>query len=551
MTGETVAMYHQGQHKDKKNNNRNRNASSVANNALQAEGSSGSASGGSSEAAAITLPRPPLEPWPVGAPPPSALSGAPPDSVREARSTSFSTAQRGGNSGFTGRGSPGRSNANSGNSSPYSPAAGQRREASGGSALQKVAAEDRNDFTRGNRSAPFVTEHDPIQARRGHANSFSGRRGYGPSHPNSGPGSPGGRYEQSYSKTGRSSPLGGHPRSNASSGQGSPRYYVQFTRALLAAVREKLEEHWTPDGRYQDRIRPDGDEPTWEEPEDATATMRLGTRTAEFITELYGSDLKPDDKLNWKRDLVEVQVLPLPQENVILISSNKIAGNNNIAAKFPNAESLRDCAWKTLTEFVKREIKAPEIPVGESSTINNNSQARRAAKLLKSLPKNAKLIIVPNPDELHAETVIEKYVSDNYPEVERTGPPTGTRPPCLGCVLHMNDPKVDALRHYEKVERKISAGPLFTNVRSGLRAQYVSLGLDSNIPPDRLPWDDYHKLIQKISSELKNVRDKITVVGYKPDISRIPRSASSSDPTTPDLNTLLLGRNAEHKDEPH
>jgi hypothetical protein len=268
-----------------------------------------------------------------------------------------------------------------------------------------------------------------------------------------------------------------------------------------------------------------------------------GRRIAQFMLERPGEEIPSVGGWQWGPLLVEVQVLVAPDEGIIFISSNTSGGNDALRAAFPDARSFRNTVREALLRRVDARFQQRRVPRGESSAINNDPIGRRAVKVLNLLSRrNWNLLFVPNPHNWHAEQAIEHHLQRHYPNIARTGPATGTRPPCLGCVMHMARPEVNALQHYERVESPVQAGDYYLKATSGGLSQYNA----HNVPvkaPARLSDADYRRLLEGTANDLAEIRPKIVVVWVAKDMSRIPDSPGGV--TTPEINAHLDGAQDE------
>ena len=329
-----------------------------------------------------------------------------------------------------------------------------------------------------------VTFTTPDDLRRQLANALlenpsrSGNASPGGSRPAS-RGSPGGSRPAS-----RGSPGGSGPASRESSGSRSPwtrsgrsspalEGYDGFHSDLVSALNQRLREQ-RPREKWDvssGRLGPIGRRPTWTNTANSTPDMLAGRRIAQQMLERPGEQVPLVNGWEWGSLLVEVQVLLAPDQGIIFVSSNSSKGNAALERAFPDVHRFR----RTVRDALQRRIDArfPEgvVPPRGSSAINNDTIARRAVKVLRLLSQSDwSLLIVPNGENRHAEQAIESYQQKQYPTIARTGPATGTRPPCLGCIIHMARPDVDALKYYEAVEAPIQVGDYYTKATSGARS---------------------------------------------------------------------------------
>jgi hypothetical protein len=286
---------------------------------------------------------------------------------------------------------------------------------------------------------------------------------------------------------------------------------------------------------FAGRVGPAGNRLPWRNPAQATDEIFHGRRIAEFMLQSPG-----EDDPGWGSSLVEVQALVAPDEGIILVSANSQSANKALQKMFPTVDHFGDRIWNTLVRHVKAPFPELVVPAGESWRINKDTIARRTVKLLKLLSeKSWKLLVVPNPKSVHAEVAIEDYQQAQYPNMKRTGPASGTRPPCLGCLIYMNRPEVDALKYYLMVESPIQAGDYFLKATSGARA----LHLWHRIPvtaPDDLTSEDYARLLNCTVGDITAIKDHVNVVWVANDMRRIPDSPGNV--TTPDINGALNRR---------
>jgi hypothetical protein len=295
------------------------------------------------------------------------------------------------------------------------------------------------------------------------------------------------------------------------------------------ALTESIGKNWDA---YAGRVGPAGDRSPWENPAHATDEVFHGRRIAQFMIESPG-----EDDPGWGSSLVEVQALVAPDEGIIFVSANSKRANKALQKAFPTVDELRDRIWNTLVRHIEAPFPELVVPAGQSWRINEDTIARRTVKLLKLLSeKRWQLLVVPNPKNVHAEVAIEDYQKARYPTMKRTGPATGTRPPCLGCLIYMSRPEVDALKYYLMVESPIQAGEYFLKATSGARA----LHLWHRIPvttPDELTPADYARLLNCTVDDITAIKDHVNVVWVANDMRRIPESPGNV--TTPDINNAL------------
>jgi hypothetical protein len=374
--------------------------------------------------------------------------------------------------------------------------------------------------------------------------------------PSSGGNSPGGRSANDNPQSGnqRGSGNASGTRSQDSSGPGSPwgsgqnspatqTAYATFHSDLIEALARSLDENWEI---YAGRVGPrKSDRRTWQDASNSTFEMHHGRRIAQFMLDRPGENVPTW----WGPSLVEVQVLLAPNEGILFVSSNSKRGNEALGKTFPDVDRFGVHVRNALMRRVDAKFDGGVVPKGRSSAINNDPIARRAVKVLKMLSEQAwTLLIVPNPDDRHAEQAIEQYQKAHYPDMERTGPASGTRPPCLGCVIYMSRPEVDALKYYLMVERPIQTGDFYTKATSGARSQYVSHRVPT-VPPDQLSEEAYNRLLGGTVEDLVRIREYIEVVNVAHDMRRIPRSPGGV--TTPEINDELnRGRSASVQSRP-